>query len=453
MSSKSRISALLALSMEDARAEETAGDGANADAAAEAAAAAAVTATATEEVPAIADPDTLEADISDINASEADVQTSTDAVCELEDVHEGLEALVQSIESTLSEGGLTPQSAGMMKIAYESYANRLGEESTIPSMESFGGQTSRLDQTTVSLESVRETLARVWEAIKSIVLKIRDWIIAFFKQLISGAEKLRQRATKVKAASAKTSGEAKEAEIDLGSNAAKIAIGPKVDVSTGAISKLVEIAESVLTFDESASKTLVADFEKLRQAANSGERVQSAGELQPPKVFSKTLPDGVSTELLPGNVTFSIVINPGSDKLPAGVNKYLAGGWSVMRETGKDAVSNSKVKTLDPATIGHIADECLKLADVCDKGNKLINENGKATASGLKKLVISKEVAADKVAGVKADMKAFQRRASAQDQASTKVLAYAVTAARAYLAAAEKSLNQYGNSTAVAKAA
>ena len=450
--SKSRIAGLVAISMEDARADDNAGQQAGAGAPVP-------NVTNPEPVvvdapaPVIADPDTLEADVAVIGEAEADVQTGVDAVAELDDVQQGLEALCVAIEATIPEGGLTPQAAGMMRIAYESYSNRLGEESTIPSMESFGGQTSRLEQTTISLESIRETLTKVWEAIKAILVRVRDAIVSFFKQLVSGAEKLRVRAKAVKEASAKTSGDAKEKEIELGSTAAKIAIGSKVDVSNGAVSKLVEVAESAITFDEAASKQLVADFAKLQQAVNTGERVQEAGELQPPKAFSKSITGGVSTEVLPGNVSFTITVNSGIDKAPTAINKHLAGGWSVSRVMEKATVSDTKVATLDPASIGHIADECLKIADLSDKGKKLIDENGKATAVGLKKMTISKEVAQDKVAGVRADLKAFQKRAAAQDQASTKLLAYAVTTGRAYLAVAEKSLAQYGNTTAVAKAA
>ena len=62
--SKSRIAGLVAVSMEDARANDTTGQTTDADAAAAAAAAAA----ATDPVPVIADPDTLEADVAVIGA-------------------------------------------------------------------------------------------------------------------------------------------------------------------------------------------------------------------------------------------------------------------------------------------------------------------------------------------------------------------------------------------------
>lgn len=489
---KSRIGQILAASLEDVRAAEQA----DADAAAAAAAAAAqaagtdpavdpaaaavdgaaadttVAATtdaaidpaavvdqdaavvATEDDVALTDPDTLESDLVDVNQAEADVQTNSDAVSELEDVQQGLEALALSLESAHAEGGLTPQAASMFQLAFESYSNRLGEEAQVPSLESFGGQTSRVNATMESMQKVRDVLGRVWEAIKAICIKVKDAIIAFWAQLSSAAERLKTRAAKIAEAGKKTSGAPKSEELELGSLASKLAVGKDVKVSADTAGELLKIVEGAAKFDEEAGKQLSGDINALNAAANSGERVQSAGDLVAPAVFGKKLADGVSTEVLPGNVSFALVVNTGVDKAPSAVNKLFAGGWTVVKNVEKVEVSNDiKIKTLSGEEIVKLAEVCGQIADVAIANNKQVSDDAKKAAQALKSIKFSKDLPEDKVAGVKADMKAFQKRVTATGQASTKTTAYAVNTAAALLNVAQKSLAQHGKTTAVAKAA
>lgn len=460
--SKSRIASILAASMEDVRAAdaaeaaEAAAAAAAADQTADAGAAAAdATAAAADQTAPIVDaapvepvtnPDTLEADIADANEAEAEVQTNSDAVAELDEVAEGLEAIALSLESAIAEGGLTPQAAQFANMAFESYATRLGEEVSTLSLESFGGSTSRVKATTVTLESVREVLNKVWEAIKNIVMKVRDAIIGFFKSMFDGVTKLKERAEKVKAQAEGISGEAK-GKVSLGGLAQKLAVGNAVSLKNDSVDKIIPIVEGAIAFDQSATGLADKQLAALRQAAQSGTRVAVDTNLKAPAAFSEHKDGRFSTPNLQGNVAFYIEPYKSGDGFGAkagdAIEKLFGNGYTVGKEQNKSEVGSSvEIDALSKDEIVHVAEGCIKLAEVIASGKDKVAVD-KGLVSGLKQIKFSKELSGDQVAGVKADMKAFQRVAAAQDQCSAKIFAWAINTGRAHLAVAEKSVAAY----------
>ena len=460
MSSKTRLGGLLAASLESVREEDAAAAAAAAadtttdDAAAAAAADAAAAAAAAVDTPAaepaaeIADPDTLEADLTEAAAAEQTVDESNDAIAELEEVQTGLESICAKLEAEIAAGGLTPQAAEFMTLSVEAYTNRLGVDAAVPSLESFGGQTSRLEATKVSLEGIKETLQQIWQAIVNIAVKVRDAIVNFFKQLFDGAEKLKARAAKLKAA--KIEGTAKAEKIKIGSIASKIYVDGHVAVTGRMVADLTKYVEAAGTFDDSVSGVLHKRLQALVSAASTGNLTETAGELKAPAVFSEKKDGKFLTPVLPGGVQFSI--EPYSHTVGhAKVAEATFSGFTVSKIVSKAGNLPEEEATLSAQEIHEVADECEKLADVVIKLRADIEKSGsKNWNSQLKQVKFNKDLAGDKVSAIKGEMKQFQKMATAQDQATAKVVAWAVGAGRAYLAFAEKSAGQYGKAAAKA---
>jgi len=114
------------------------------------------------------------------------------AVCSAE----GLTEIVASLEATLQNGGLDPVAAQFVHHAVDGYMTPLGvtnSDESIPSLESFGGDTSRIDSTAVSIESIKELAQKVWAAIKQIFAAVIKSVSDFFSKLFGGVGKLQGR--------------------------------------------------------------------------------------------------------------------------------------------------------------------------------------------------------------------------------------------------------------------
>ena len=144
--------------------------------------------------------DTLEEEVFQVTDGAQEVEETTNDVEELEEVAEGLESICVSLEAAIADGGLDPVAARFMHHAVGAYTNRLGLESTdvAASLESFGGASSRAGATTVSLETIKETLQKVWQAIKNAVMKAIAAVKNFFAKIFGGVKKLKERSAALK---------------------------------------------------------------------------------------------------------------------------------------------------------------------------------------------------------------------------------------------------------------
>lgn len=116
---------------------------------------------------------------------------------ELEAAAETLESIQVSLESAIADdSGLTRREAQAYQTAYKA-AIGTALPSPILSLESFGGDSERLQATQMSLEGVGDTLKKLWEAIKRAVANAMRAVSDFFAKLFGGAKKLRERAEEV----------------------------------------------------------------------------------------------------------------------------------------------------------------------------------------------------------------------------------------------------------------
>lgn len=158
----------------------------------------------------VAADDTIEIEIADASEAEVEANEAADGADELSEISEGLESIVASMEASMQDGGLTPQSAQFMALAVGAYTNRLGVQASqiTPSLESFGGASGQAAATTISMEGIKETLKKIWLAIKNAVAKAIQAIRNFFAKIFGGVAKLKSRAEALKKEVTDLAGEA-----------------------------------------------------------------------------------------------------------------------------------------------------------------------------------------------------------------------------------------------------
>lgn len=146
--------------------------------------------------------ETVEQEIADTADSFAESEQASGDADELGEISEGLESIVLSMESAMQDGGLSPQAAIFMQHAVAGYTRRLGvpASAVTPSLESFGGASGQAAATTISMEGVKETLKKIWLAIKNAVSKAIQAVKNFFAKLFGGVAKLKTRSDALKKA-------------------------------------------------------------------------------------------------------------------------------------------------------------------------------------------------------------------------------------------------------------
>lgn len=125
------------------------------------------------------DEDSLE-DEEEIEESEEDIIAKADAVADLTNAQTSLEELAAEIESTIQDGGLTPEGVIAAQGAANDILNEVSEEPIgLPSQESFGTFEGRRANTVIALESIGDKIravgARGMEMLRALLEKLRKF--------------------------------------------------------------------------------------------------------------------------------------------------------------------------------------------------------------------------------------------------------------------------------------
>ena len=125
----------------------------------------------------------------EVGVTVAQVEDAVQAGDELESIGEVAEEAVESGE------GLSEESAEMASIAIESIRNRLGfRDSTrlVPATESFGNVNTRLMSTKLVVETIGETIKKIWLRIKQIFARLWEKVKGFIAKLFNSATMLQK---------------------------------------------------------------------------------------------------------------------------------------------------------------------------------------------------------------------------------------------------------------------
>lgn len=403
----------------------------------------------------VAAPDEVEQPLLDQAEAEQEVIDSDAAVEEATEVAEALESL-QTLLAAQSEDGLNTQGATFAHFAAESLYKRVGlmEGHGLPSLESFNTHSSRVRATELSVESVGQKLKEFWAAIVQMLAKAKDAVINFLKKIVDANHRVTERANKLAAAAQKTSGNAKEGEIELGSLANKLASGGNVDLA-GGLKTIEAVLADTQKFSEAESAQLMAHYKSLSETVASGKAPEGA-----------QIAAGVTN--MPATAAFKNAVEgregvKATDDLPGGVKFYVGMEESALgnlklnfavsgKIKGEAKASSTKIKTLSPSECQTLIKEVQNVLAAAKKASEWADgeaARSKKTFVGLK---VGDEAGIKDQVILRSQMRAFQKAEAEQGKATSRVAAYAVEFSNNVLTAVQKSLAQYGNTTAVAKA-
>lgn len=113
---------------------------------------------------------------------------------ELEHAHASLESIAVSLEGLVAN-----DERGLDRVAAEGYQHAIkaivGDAlpNPVASLESFGGETECAEATQVSLEGIKDTVRKIWEAIKRAVSNAIKATADFFAKLFNGVGRMEKR--------------------------------------------------------------------------------------------------------------------------------------------------------------------------------------------------------------------------------------------------------------------
>lgn len=368
----------------------------------------------------------------EVNELADDAEDQAEIVEGLEEVATGLEAIAISLESAVKDGGLDAGAAVFLHHAVKAHTSRLGmQDAPVASLESFGGATDRLEATQISMESVKDTLAKVWKAIYDAVMRAVRAAANLAAKIFSNLDKLEARAKsladKAKALQGSPSG-----EVSVGGVASLHLMG-KFDLTAlkNGSANMKNVATKLhgeYIANAEAYYKKVADARAAANAEGGDEKIDAAvkgAEEKLTKVNSVELP-------LPGGRSFTYP-DAGTVLIPV-----LSSGSNSPGETGKIKIPSS-------ADLATIAGNVAELIGELKKKKDTIKKLGEAREAAVKAMeALAKSNGGDKgffsQLGAKRAMSAANRDLQ---RPVSQFSAHAFTVSRATLSVVEKCINNY----------
>ena len=407
--------------------------------------------------------DSLETDVADINEDAAEGEAHQADTDEAEATGAALESFIVALEGMQQDGGLEPKGAMILHLSVEHLLNRVGSSgasTAVPAMESFGGSGSRLQAGQLALESLKDELNKIWQAIVAAIKKAAAWVAGYWMKVFGAAEKLQRRAKALEEAARATTGQMKQKEFEDAGLAAKVATVSNT-TAVAAVNEIKEFTTIIVsrgaTISGEVGKAAVAAVEKL-DASNLPailklfEPIEKSHKLENPQEVGVSAPaEGLAvyaTAELPGRRAIVSWVPAGGGDLKAQITQLGSVGYKTV-EINKGAKPGTKLQTMTQADAGAVAKAVGLIA-----GELLAyRKNSSNLAQIQKDLATAAEGVAGK-AGQEEDeakreeLSAVKSIATAANRALIEPGAsfskYAVQTCEAYLHYAEKSLKQYG---------
>lgn len=246
--------------------------------------------------------DTPEAELVDAQQEEAEVVETEDKLETLQDTEESLESIRADVARFASAGGMTQDVAGVMHSRVLEVTARAGVslEAYMPSLESYGGSANQY-ATTVSLENkVTDALRAFWKWISETVAKLWEQLKSWAVKITSAVRKFNVRAKALLREVAKINGEAKEGGLEGG-------IAKAVYVESGTIAQaavnLEKLAQVCLDaapnkFTNFAASSSVGTFEAASELEKGAAKIDGRGIKE---VFGGFAQAVTSTKIKSGN--------------------------------------------------------------------------------------------------------------------------------------------------------
>lgn len=378
--------------------------------------------------------DSAEEDVARMNEAEAEVAETSRAADEATEALEGLEALHDFVSSTQRNGGMSRQTAAAVGIAFESFRSKVANLSIdaddMPSLESFGNDSGRMQGTRLAMEGFVDFIKKIWAKVVELAKAVYRAVVNFFHRLFSATGNLKVRAERLKAL--KLSGEPKEKTIDTKGVAKKIAIGTSVSLNpaTG-----LGAAVGVLEDIRGRIETNIKGIENGVKQVESGKGSLKTEQQQ--KMVTKPMP---------GNVVFEISFSKRMGLLTM---------MNVDKKVDNDKISDQvSMPVMSPKNINATGEYALKIVDLVNGNKDLINKI-KEQHEKLSKVSLSGDKFENSSDEEKKSLRETISSVGNAVRAQTKLLtlssSHAVNLAFTYIKLAERSAGMYDGGASVQK--
>lgn len=257
----------------------------------------------------------------EIEESVKENDTFNSQVEEATDVVTSLEELAEQLEESLDTGGLNETASEITDIAITSLTRRVGlEPKEMVATEGFKSPSMRVRNTKIAIESIKETLDKIYAALKEAVARSIAWIKSFIARFFPNFESYKAEIKNLHTALSKTTKDTPDANVsfDKKSIISSLKAGSSTDIvaNTKSLSSFSHMyfnfVEKERTEVVSAVKTIVENV--LAETHDAPEQVLLIPEFSGTGIVKHeinghapeldTLESYCNVSVLPGDSTF-----------------------------------------------------------------------------------------------------------------------------------------------------
>ena len=373
------------------------------------------------------------------------------AIGEAEGVAVGIESLISEVETVQMNGSMDSTSARFLQAATNAVMAPFGGAGVIElaGVESFDEDGGSLAAVTFSLETLKESLGKVWDTIVTFIKGLGKTISKFYQQHLALVGRVNKRATALKGEDLK--GEPKEKELEMGSSLQALSTDGKVSTDLSVSMKMVADALKAGDLSDEAKAYAEAIAEGVKDPVKADDAIKASTEFFDDIAKAYGATDEVkgdkrfgenavvrSKTTLPGDKAVFLVTTPATDTKGA---KLVSFGIQSTVTDVKKVAKDEKIAALDAKGITEVAQEIESITALII-GAKVSDKEGEAMRQAL--IALGDELSKD-VEGLKGKIELkvaltiFRSLASKMHKPKMDVMNALVSSANAALNVAIKS--------------
>lgn len=212
--------------------------------------------------------ESVEQSLLDIEGEAADGEQLAADTEQAVETAEALEAIHEQLTLSAANGGLDKYAAAAIDTSLRYMYRSIGAKPVaMPAMESFGGTSTRIQATTIALESIAEQAKKIWEKIKQAIAKAFEWIKNFYAKVFDGADKLVKRSQQLEGKVQDLQGAPAEKQVTSSRLVTALHVGGSVNVPAN-LSKTDEAIKQIFGAAESENVVAATEAVKFLSDAN-----------------------------------------------------------------------------------------------------------------------------------------------------------------------------------------
>lgn len=333
----------------------------------------------------------------EVMEAEMEMLEAEEQLEDLEASAEGMEEIEEELTQEAANGGISRESAKWLALACKNAMGPhtrvvIGEKefevnkSPVLSMESYGGSDTAENATTMTLESIGETIKKIWNAIKSAVLRVINAVREFFSRIFKGTKGIKADLEATKAAVSKKD---TYDDVKVPGVASRLHVSGQVEpkVIAGAVDVMANAGSAMYEEYVDVTGAYYANLAgKLVDAANG--KVQADAILDDANKHLTTASGALAatqkkhSQALPGGKRLVYTTGAKSDDTSGGIK---VGRLSVENSGGKQPTEGQVVKGgSHKAPLTAMLDSAIKLIDVVEKRKSKVEDMQKNRDDAIK---------------------------------------------------------------------